>query len=265
MICFTLDNIHVSKLFSRNIPPSPSPTESKRLFYTSVPKVEFKSQWLADHAAGARTPFPRRSWGTGWRLRLTTRVGLGRCWNEAGIPPCSLSREKPGRLCELRLNGAGGRPLCQVILIENHPLGGPLVRCFLIESPHLQDGCLSMWSTSLDGRDFENGMNCIYSGEIEPAPCSSYCEADVRHLSVPGSRVQPKFQNQVPLVERLRRKCRAGLWWLWMGHYNRLSALSFQARDSVPWLRVGECSHSFLPPRDSRSCLWLDLNQKHQS
>ena len=33
---FHLDNIHVSMLFSWNIPPSPSPTESKRLFYTSV-------------------------------------------------------------------------------------------------------------------------------------------------------------------------------------------------------------------------------------
>ena len=29
VICFTLDNIHVSMLFSWNIPPSPSPTESK--------------------------------------------------------------------------------------------------------------------------------------------------------------------------------------------------------------------------------------------
>ena len=36
LICFTLDNIHVSMLFSWNIPPSPSPTESKSLFYTSV-------------------------------------------------------------------------------------------------------------------------------------------------------------------------------------------------------------------------------------
>ena len=36
VICFTLDNIHVSMLFSWNIPPLPSPTESKRLFYTSV-------------------------------------------------------------------------------------------------------------------------------------------------------------------------------------------------------------------------------------
>ena len=36
VICFTLDNIHVSMLFSQNIPPSPSPTESKILFCTSV-------------------------------------------------------------------------------------------------------------------------------------------------------------------------------------------------------------------------------------
>ena len=35
-ICFTYDNIHVSMIFSQIIPPSPSPTESKRLFYTSV-------------------------------------------------------------------------------------------------------------------------------------------------------------------------------------------------------------------------------------
>ena len=36
VICFTLDNIQVSMLFSWNIPPSPSPTESRSLFCTSV-------------------------------------------------------------------------------------------------------------------------------------------------------------------------------------------------------------------------------------
>ena len=35
-ICFTLDSILVSMLFSQNIPPSPSPIESKSLFFTSV-------------------------------------------------------------------------------------------------------------------------------------------------------------------------------------------------------------------------------------
>ena len=35
-ICFRYDNIQVSVLFSQIIPPSPSLTESKRLFYTSV-------------------------------------------------------------------------------------------------------------------------------------------------------------------------------------------------------------------------------------
>ena len=36
VICFTYGNKHVSMLFSQIMPPSPSPAESKSLFFTSV-------------------------------------------------------------------------------------------------------------------------------------------------------------------------------------------------------------------------------------
>ena len=48
-ICFTYDNIHVSIPFSQTIPPSPSPTESKRLFYTSVSLLLSRIQGYCYH------------------------------------------------------------------------------------------------------------------------------------------------------------------------------------------------------------------------
>ena len=54
-ICFTYDNIHVSVLLSQIIPPSPSPAESKRLFYTSVSLLN--SQSFLNFSTSSQIPF----------------------------------------------------------------------------------------------------------------------------------------------------------------------------------------------------------------
>ena len=51
VIYSTYGNVHVSMLFSQSIPPSPSPTETKSLFFTSV------SPFAALHVGSWLLPF----------------------------------------------------------------------------------------------------------------------------------------------------------------------------------------------------------------
>ena len=58
VICFTLDNILVSMLFSQNIPPSSSPTESQSLFSTFVSLFLFGERIII---AGSNELFKRQA------------------------------------------------------------------------------------------------------------------------------------------------------------------------------------------------------------
>ena len=79
VICFTLNNIHVSMLFSWNIPPSPSPTESKSLFCTSV----WIDIWISK--------------GRNWKDKRGHRVKTGPNQNRANLitftPDSSVGKE----------------------------------------------------------------------------------------------------------------------------------------------------------------------------
>ena len=73
-IHFTYENIHVSMLFSQIIPHSPSPTESKRLFYISVPLLLSRKQGMAPHSSTLAWKIPWTEEPSVWQSMGLLRV-----------------------------------------------------------------------------------------------------------------------------------------------------------------------------------------------
>ena len=67
---FINDIIHVSMSFSQIIPPSPSPTESKRLFYTSVSLLLSRIQGYCYHLSKFHiyALVYKMTWGSSWHF-----------------------------------------------------------------------------------------------------------------------------------------------------------------------------------------------------
>ena len=83
-IHFTYDNIHVSMPFSQILLPLPSPTESKRLFYTSVSLLLSCIKGYHYHPSkyGRSNPRPHAQGQRRWPGRTIHARGHGRRWEE---------------------------------------------------------------------------------------------------------------------------------------------------------------------------------------
>ena len=125
-IHFTYDNLHVSMPFSQIILPSPSPTESKRLFYTSVSLLLSLIQGYCYHLSKFHVKSLSRVqlFATPWTVAYQAPPSMGFSKQEywSGLPFPSPG-DLPNSGIEL------GSPTFQADTLTSEPPGKPIYMC----------------------------------------------------------------------------------------------------------------------------------------
>ena len=135
VICFTLDNIRVSMLFSWNIPPSPSPTESNRLVqplwktvWRFLRKLEIELPYdPAIPLLGIHTEETRSERDTCTPIFIAALFIIARTWKQPRCPSADKWIRKLWYIYTMEYYSAIKKNSCESVLMRWMKLG-PIIQ-----------------------------------------------------------------------------------------------------------------------------------------